>query len=237
MESKIARVRASRGGVYEDRGKFYMRVVVAPQERRSALLPWATTRESAVARAQAVQTLVNRLRVAGDAESYVEKLVEQAAVADDAIMAQLGRGVELVLAGKGIRVDTPATAAQPLTFEAFAMRWVKGELAEKYPDHVERKKSAYQDLCNLRKYVFPVIGPKAIARRHARGLRARHERDRRARKAEEAPPADTPSHRPSDPTRDAARRVPREGHRSEPDPDERAAAREDDRRVAVPLPR
>ncbi len=43
------------------------------------------------------------------------------------------------------------------------MQWVRGELAAQYPDHVERKRSAYTDLCNLRKYVFPALTDTAIA--------------------------------------------------------------------------
>lgn len=48
------------------------------------------------------------------------------------------------------------------TFGDFAYQWVRGELAVKFPDHVERKRSAYTDLCNLRKYVFPVVEDMAI---------------------------------------------------------------------------
>ncbi len=50
-----------------------------------------------------------------------------------------------------------------VTFEDFAMQWVKGELAALHPDHVDRKRSAYGDLCMLRKYVFPVVGETPIA--------------------------------------------------------------------------
>ncbi len=34
----------------------------------------------------------------------------------------------------------------------------QGEPAALHPDHVDRKRSAYGDLCMLRKYVFPVVG-------------------------------------------------------------------------------
>lgn len=42
-------------------------------------------------------------------------------------------------------------------------RWVRGELAVEYPDHVERKRSAYGELCNLRKYGFPVVGDREVS--------------------------------------------------------------------------
>ena len=68
----------------------------------------------------------------------------------------------MLAAGDFDRIEKPK-AKGALTFEDFAMQWVRGELAAKYPDHVERKRSAYTDLCNLRKYVFPALDGKAIA--------------------------------------------------------------------------
>ena len=50
--STLPKPRASQGGAYERRGRFYARVTVAPQRRDDKLLPWCTSREDADARAK-----------------------------------------------------------------------------------------------------------------------------------------------------------------------------------------
>jgi hypothetical protein len=79
-------------------------------------------------------------------------------------MRKLRRLIDRVVAGKEPAPwDAPTIVVDGETFEAFAMRWVQGELAKLYPDHVERKRSAYTDLCILRKYVFPALKERPIA--------------------------------------------------------------------------
>jgi integrase len=156
------KLRQSTGGAYESRGKFYMRVTVAAQRRASELLPWCMTLADAHARANTVQSWVNRLRAAGQGE-FVETIVEFAAKADDEKMAEYASQDDALVGGDFDRVKPkPARGGTP-TFEDFAMQWVRGELAVLYPDHVERKRTAYTDLCNLQKYVFPVVGHKRIS--------------------------------------------------------------------------
>ena len=71
--------------------------------------------------------------------------------------------VDALTAGEFERVAPAKKAGTGPTFGELAYQWVRGELAVKYPDHVERKRSAYTDLCYLRKYVFPVVEDKPIA--------------------------------------------------------------------------
>ena len=73
--------RASLGGAYEVRGRFYAHVTVAPQQRRAEVLPWCTSLDDAKERGRAIQALVNRLRAAGETD-WIEKLVESAAKGD-----------------------------------------------------------------------------------------------------------------------------------------------------------
>lgn len=156
----MARIRESQGGAYEKRGRFYMRVTTAPQTRPAKLLPWCTSLSDAISRANEVQALVNRLREAEHTD-FVAKFLETSSTADAEAMTKLTGIVDRIIDGKIVKVAAPRSDV--VTFEAFAMRWVRGELAVLYPDHVERKRTAYSDLCYLRRYVFPVIGSKPIA--------------------------------------------------------------------------
>jgi hypothetical protein len=157
----MTKLREAAGGAYERRGQLFIRVTVGPQKRASEHAPWATKLEDATARAREVQALVNRLRAAGKTD-FVDKLVEVGAAADAAKMVELSGAVDRIIGDDMVQAP-PKVASDVVTYEAFALQWVKGELHALYPDDVERKRSAYQDLCNLRRYVFPVIGPKALA--------------------------------------------------------------------------
>ena len=156
------KIRESQGSAYERRGKQFLHITVAAQQRKSELAPWAVNREEALARAHVVQAWVNRLRAAGH-DGFVEKIVEfgaRATTPDE--LAQVATYVDNLTAGDFERLK-PAKKPGTTTFGEFAYQWVRGELAAKYPDHVERKRSAYSDLCLLRKYVFPVVEHLPIA--------------------------------------------------------------------------
>jgi integrase len=157
------KIRESKGGGYGPKhGRFYIRVTVGPQDRQTEHAPWAVNLEETVARGRLVQTWVNRLRAAGQDE-FIEKLVEQGALASSPErLAGVAHNVDVLTAGTFERIAKP-TKAGALTFRDFAMQWVRGELAAKFPDHVDRKRTAYTDLCNLRRYAFPLVGDKAIA--------------------------------------------------------------------------
>jgi|CZKU01.1.fsa_nt_gi hypothetical protein len=155
-----AKIRDATGGGYEKNGRCHIRVTVAPRERQTEHAPWAATREAAIARGKIVQVWVNRLRAAGQFD-IIEKIVKQGALAaDEQHLAAFAQNVDVITAGNFEPVAPPKKG--PITFRDFAMQWVRGEPAAKYPDHVERKRTAYTDLCNLRRYVFPVIGDKPI---------------------------------------------------------------------------
>ena len=156
------KMREATGGAYESRGKFYARVTMAAQDRRGVLLPWCATLDAAKVRAVALQGMVNLLRQASQAE-WIEKVIEIGGPADVEKLSALERHVAGIVEGKIERRD-PADEKPENSFEHFALRWVRGELAVLYPDHVERKRSAATDLHYLSRYVFPVVGSKPIAR-------------------------------------------------------------------------
>src|SRR5258708_39606012 len=155
--------RRAEGGAFESRGKFFARVMLAPKQRKAVHVPACSTLEEAGARAREIQAMVDRLRESGHARG-IEKTMATAAKFDSDGMRKLRKLVSRVVEGKEPPLwDRPGLILDGETFEAFAMKWVRGELATLYPDHVERKRSAYTDLCILRKYVFPAVKGRAIA--------------------------------------------------------------------------
>jgi len=163
MVTDKRKMRESEGGGFVDpRGRCFIRVTDRPGHRTAEFAPWATTREEAIARGRVVQTWVNKLRAAGH-DDLIEKIIERGARAtDDASLAAVASVVDGITAGELERLAPKRKPDAGPTFGEFAYQWVRGELAEKYPDHVERKRSAYTDLCNLRRYVFPVVEHKAL---------------------------------------------------------------------------
>jgi hypothetical protein len=157
----MSKIRETQGGAYEARGKLFIRVSIAPRTRMAQHAPWATSLEAASARGKVVQAWVNRLRVAAQ-DDFIEKIVELGAAATEDELALLATKVEALTSGAFDRVEPLKAKGSRTTFEDFATKWVRGELSAAYPDHVERKRSAYTDLCIMRKYVFPVVGGLAL---------------------------------------------------------------------------
>ena len=165
--------RKATGGAYVVRGRAYLRISLGGGRRQAEALPWVTAEQAAehrggascscvaCVRARDVQGLVSRLLDAGHGD-FAVKVIEAAATADDAKMTALRQAVDGIVGGAIVKAAEPSPALSPLSFEGFARRWVRGELAADYPDEVDRKRSAYQDLCNLTRYVFPVVGPKLL---------------------------------------------------------------------------
>ncbi len=139
----MARIRASEGGAFESRGRFFMRVTIAPGNRPAKLVPWATSLEQADERAKAVQALVNRLRESEQTD-FIENLMKSAAMADAEKMAALARAVDGIVGGKIVKVE-PATANAANSFGGVLRRWTNGELARDYPDNVATKRSSETD--------------------------------------------------------------------------------------------
>jgi integrase len=170
------KLRESKGGAYEKRGQFFMRVTVGAQQRRAELLPWCTSLDEAKARAGAVQELVNRLRAGGETD-FVEKVVELGAKADAATLVALEGKVTAIAGGKFDRIEPKkGKSTGPVTFRTFAERWTNGDLARDYPDHVEVKQSVNDDVERFEKHIFPHVENVplvAFTREHADGVMAK----------------------------------------------------------------
>jgi len=168
----MAKIRPSNGFAYESRGRFYARVTVASGRRQELSLPWCTSLDAARSRAHSLQSLVNRLREAGE-DTWIEKVLEIGAPADDGRLAELTGYVDEIVRGKIVKAHD---AAGPLTFKRFAERWTSGELAALYPDHIERKASVNDDVERLTKHVYPHVGGVVLVlftREHADAVMAK----------------------------------------------------------------
>lgn len=111
----------SRGGAYERRGAFFIRITVAPQKRVAEHAKLARSLDEATEQARVVQSLVNRLRDAGKPD-FVARLVEIGASADAAKLAELGRFVDGVVGGAIVKKTTDPAAAVSIAEQARAWR-------------------------------------------------------------------------------------------------------------------
>ncbi len=151
--------RKASGGVFEQRGRFFLRVTVGAGKRQAVAVPWCTSREVALERAHAVQALVDRLREASH-EELVPKVVAAAGDEDPATLGALSRAVDGLLGGSLVLASPKGEGA--VTFRSFGQQWTSGELAQRFPDHVRRKRSAHDDKGRLEKHVYPLIGDRAL---------------------------------------------------------------------------
>ena len=178
----MKKMRESVGGGFEGRpGEFYCRVTVAPQKRQGGRAPWATTLDEATERGKRRTGMGEPPARRGATTSSSRR--SSSSVPRRPTRRRSRRSPRRSTCS--VAGDFDAASSKPkvkgaVTFESFSMQWVRGELAAQHPDYVERKRSAYTDSCYLRKYAFPVIGPKG----HRRASRLadfelHHERTRR----------------------------------------------------------
>jgi hypothetical protein len=130
-------------GWFTDRtGARYVRVPLGGDKRKAARLVTCTTDDEADRRASVVRSLAKTLRAAGK-DAHVEKVVDEAAAADEERLKKIVR----IVAGIAKGIERPAEAASALgvTWLDVAKRWSSGELHKLYPDRVPRKRSVGMD--------------------------------------------------------------------------------------------
>lgn len=137
-----------------------IRIASGPTGRKGYQLPHygLEDREGADARCRALAEMASRLRAAKQGD-LVDSIMERGAAARagkawDEVCAT----VETLCAGK---TERTATGAMPTVAE-FAESWAKGDLARKWPDHVEDKRTSDADEAYFRKYINPIIGPRRL---------------------------------------------------------------------------
>lgn len=154
------RGRETNGGVFESRGKLYMRVTVAPQTRPAVQLPNITDRKKAKARAQEVNALAQMLRESNKTE-YMKTLLEQGATLPDERMGELRAMIESL--ASGLRRPKAKVLPHVTTFADVRRKWTSGELSRDYPHAVAAKRTSADDAGRAENWIETVVGPKLIA--------------------------------------------------------------------------
>ena len=143
--------RQSSGNVYKSRGRLFIRVRVSAKHRPSAMLVTLDDRE-ARDRATLANKLVNELRDAGKLE-YLDRVLEQCAAARVSDLPKLSKLVAGICAGtERPQRELPTSP----TFKSVRERWTSEELAEDFPDHVKRKRTAHDDELLAARYIEPI---------------------------------------------------------------------------------
>lgn len=140
--------RPSTGSVRLRSGAWCARVTYPDGHRVEYKLPTCRAEEAARARAVALASIVSQLASAGQG-ALAKALVERAAEADQATMAQISIKVSGIVSGT-INVSTVRPV---VTLAALAARWTSGELARDYPDHIREKRSANTDEGRIRVHI------------------------------------------------------------------------------------
>jgi len=147
--------RQASGSVFESRGKLYARTPIGGGKRHCVHLDMP--REQADARAVVLAGIARDVRATKDEATVamLPKLLDRAAVANADTLKQLLELVERIVAGRIVAAKSvPATS---LTVKALGDRWVSGELAREFPDHVRKKRSTGDDSNLLTKWIYPLV--------------------------------------------------------------------------------
>jgi integrase len=150
--------RRATGYVFFAKGSWYARVTLWRGKRQAFRMPAVGTREAAQARAEILAALAAQL-AAAEQHDLAPRVIERGAEARDA--AELGELVETtrrLCAGELVLKGTAG-----LTFRQLGEMWTRGELADRWPDHVKRKRTAHRDAALLRERVYPLVGDVRLA--------------------------------------------------------------------------
>lgn len=105
----------------------------------------------AEARAELLAEIASSLAASGHAE-HAEVFLKRAAAGDDDEAAEVLELARKLADGRAVVNDRKLDAART-TFRMVAERWVSGELARRYPDHVRKKRTADKDRGCLNKLI------------------------------------------------------------------------------------
>ncbi|MCA9645261.1 MAG: tyrosine-type recombinase/integrase, partial [Myxococcales bacterium] len=133
---------------------FSWRARLAGLGRKTFALRAGLTERQAQARAGILATTKARLQKAGAPPDRVERILTEAAGADDVMLKLVLQVVEEDCAGE--IYDVTAGSAKP-TFRDVARRWTSGELHAEHEDHV-REKDSTRDAQRLAKIMDTLIG-------------------------------------------------------------------------------
>lgn len=146
--------RTSKGSARFRRGRWTARVTLGPGHRVELALPTCGPDDAAKAqdRAELLTELADRLRAAGH-QGLAPRLLERAAARDGQELEDVVGAVDRLC--EGAAAPAPTTL---LTFRDVGEAWTSGELADRWPDHVRRKRTAHRDRALLEQRVYPLVG-------------------------------------------------------------------------------
>jgi hypothetical protein len=139
--------RKATGNVYFSLGRWYARVTLGPNERRSYQVPTCANEDQARERLTVLADLAAKLRDAGLGELAPEFL-ERAAEREGRALDEVRKAVQK-LCESGVANREPIA----VSFREFAELWTSGKLAQRFPDHVKAKRTADTDTSRLEAHV------------------------------------------------------------------------------------
>lgn len=141
---------------YRSGQRFYSKIRIAPgkEGRRTYQLAAGLDQAGADLRDALLDDLARAMAKAGlDALRVIDPMLDKLAAAAGGEVERLERYVRTrLLAGKRRAIEEAPTLRQ------FGEWWTTGELARRYPEQVEVRKSARKDAQDLEKHVYPAIG-------------------------------------------------------------------------------
>lgn len=136
----------ARGWYVDRKGARYAYVPLGGRKKKDVRLVTCTTDEQAATRARVIRELAAALRDAGK-DSYLDKVVEDAATAAPERLASIQRIVAGIVSGVERPTKVPSVGT---TWGDVARRWTSGELHRLYPDRVPKKKSVRMDRARVK---------------------------------------------------------------------------------------
>ena len=139
------------------------RIRFGKDRRKWFVIEHCRTERAALARAIEMVEIAEGLVSAGK-ESDVETIVAAAGKAENTAKLVKVRNFARSVCDGTFKHGVAPTPQLPesTTFQEFGVLWTDGVLAQKWPDHIETKRSALDDAWRLKKHVYPILGPVAI---------------------------------------------------------------------------
>ena len=149
----------ARGNWFCIRGLYFVRVSLGKRSRCTKKLANVNNERDAEAQSTRIATLIARFRESAQYDAdLAEKLVARAAAANGRALADIEKIVDGLVAGVERVAAMPVARPEDLAHETFRTifeRWISGELATTYPDHVREKRST-EDRHRANKHILNV---------------------------------------------------------------------------------
>jgi hypothetical protein len=134
--------RLAKGTIVEKPSGWWWGRFTTAQGRRAIEFVTCETVHQAEERRVFVAAQLVRLRQAGR-EQFSDKLLGLASKAEPSQLERVKRGVDAIVAGDYEKPLDPELPDTGPSFREFATAWTSGELARRFPDHMDKRSSMY----------------------------------------------------------------------------------------------